>query len=177
MSGCLFIHGIAHTPLTVYHTERLIPLEKHMPTTERYAEMVKNTSGHSPSWKNIPLAFLIGGTICTIGEGLLHLYQFTGLTADWAGAMVSVTLIAASGLLTGLGVYDKIAKLGGAGTLVPITGFANAVVSPALEFKSEGLVLGTSAKMFLIAGPVIVYGLAASAIYGVILCLLGQAGM
>ena len=148
-----------------------------MPTTEQYSSMVKNASGNSPSWKNIPFAFLIGGLICTIGEALLHLYQYAGLTADWAGAMVSVTLIATSALLTGLGVYDKIAKHGGAGTLVPITGFANAVVSPALEFRSEGLVLGTGAKMFLIAGPVIVYGVAASYIYGIILCLLGQAGM
>ena len=152
-------------------------MEKHMPTVSQYDTMVKQASGDSPSWKNIPFAFLIGGLICTIGEGLLHLYQYAGLTADWAGAMVSVTLIATSALLTGLGVYDKIAKHGGAGTLVPITGFANAGVSPALEFKSEGLGLGTGAKMFVIAGPVIVYGVAASYIYGIILCILGQAGM
>lgn len=152
-------------------------MEKHMPAQQEYQQMVKEASKNSPSYKNIPMAFLIGGLICALGEGLLHLYSALGLTTDWAGSMVSITLIALSAMLTGLGVYDKIAKVGGAGTLVPITGFANAMVSPALEFKTEGLVLGTGAKLFIIAGPVIVYGITASWVYGIIIWFLGQGGM
>ena len=152
-------------------------MDKKFPDTGTYAQMVKKASPGSLAGKNLFFAFLIGGGICAIGELLLLFYQRMGLTADWAAAMVSVTLIGASALLTGLGVYDKIAKLGGAGTLVPITGFANAVVSPALEFKSEGLILGTGVKLFAIAGPVIVYGVTASWCYGIILCLIGQGGM
>ena len=146
-------------------------------TNEEYSRLVARMAKPSPMGKDLLFAFLIGGGICAIGELLLLFYQRMGLTADWAAAMVSVTLIGASALLTGLGVYDKIAKLGGAGTLVPITGFANAVVSPALEFKSEGLILGTGVKLFAIAGPVIVYGVTASWCYGIILCLIGQGGM
>jgi stage V sporulation protein AC len=107
-----------------------------------------------------------------VGQLLLTFFQNAwGLEADDAGAAVSVSLILLSALLTGLGVFDNIAKHAGAGTLVPITGFANAVVSPALEFKSEGLVMGVAAKMFVIAGPVLVFGISASVIYGLILCL------
>ena len=122
--------------------------------------------------KNIVWAFLVGGAICTIGQGLLNLYQSYGLDKEQAGTAVSVTLIFAAALLTGLGLFDKLAKHAGAGTLVPITGFANAMVSPALEFKSEGLVTGTAAKLFTVAGPVLVFGMSASVIYGLILCLL-----
>ena len=114
----------------------------------------------------------MGGAICTIGQGLTNLYQSYGLDKDQAGTATSVTLIFAAALLTGLGLFDKLAKRAGAGTLVPITGFANAMVSPALEFKSEGLITGTAAKLFTVAGPVLVFGISASVIYGLILCLL-----
>lgn len=137
-------------------------------TNEQYRRMTKDASPRSKSWKDVPKAFVIGGIICAIGEFLLHLYERTGFSASDAGAWTSVTLVAISALLTGLGLYEKLAKHGGAGTLVPITGFANAVVSPALEFKSEGYVLGLGAKIFVIAGPVILYGSVASVLYGMV---------
>lgn len=140
-------------------------------TNKEYGEYVNGKSKPSPILKNLIWAFVIGGLICTVGQGLLNLYKKAGLTAEDAGSAVSMTLIFAAALLTGLGLFDKLAKRAGAGTLVPITGFANAVVSPALEFKSEGFVTGTAAKMFIIAGPVIVFGTCASIIYGLILCL------
>ena len=115
---------------------------------------------------------MVGGSICTVGQLLSNLYRQRGLDQDQAGAAVSITLILAAALLTGLGYFDKLAKHAGAGTLVPITGFANAMVSPALEFKSEGLITGTAAKLFVVAGPVLVYGISASVIYGVLLVLL-----
>ena len=123
-------------------------------------------------FRSILWAFLVGGGICTIGQGLTQLFQQYGLDQDQAGTATSVTLILAAALLTGLGLFDKLAKRAGAGTLVPITGFANAMVSPALEFKSEGLITGTAAKLFTVAGPVLVFGISASVIYGLILCLL-----
>ena len=144
-------------------------------TNQDYGKLVNQRSKPSPMGKNILWAFLVGGAICTIGQGLTNLYQSYGLDKDQAGTATSVTLIFAAALLTGLGVFDKIAKRAGAGTLVPITGFANAVVSPALEFKSEGLVTGVAAKMFVIAGPVLVFGISASVVYGLILLLLGLA--
>ncbi len=113
-------------------------------------------------------AFGIGGLICCIGQGLTELYTALMLKEDTVKTLVPVTLIFMTALLTGLGIFDNIAKYGGAGTLVPITGFANAVASPAIDSKSEGFVLGVGAKMFTIAGPVIVYGTVASVIYGVI---------
>ena len=116
-------------------------------------------------------AFVIGGLICTVGQGLLNLYKKAGLTAEDAGSAVSMTLIFAAALLTGLGLFDKLAKRAGAGTLVPITGFANAMVSPALEFKSEGFITGTGAKLFTVAGPVLVFGISASILYGILLVL------
>lgn len=118
-------------------------------------------------------AFLFGGIICVIGQALLMWYTSLGMTADGAGGAVSATLIVVAALLTGFGVYDDIAKMAGAGTLVPITGFANSVASAALEFKSEGYVLGMCAKMFTLAGPVIVFGLTASVVYGVVYWLVG----
>ena len=141
-------------------------------TNQDYGKLVNQRSKPSPMGKNILWAFLVGGSICTIGQGLTNLYQSYGLDKDQAGTATSVTLIFAAALLTGLGVFDKIAKRAGAGTLVPITGFANAMVSPALEFKSEGFVTGTAAKLFTVAGPVLVFGISASVIYGLILCLL-----
>lgn len=138
-----------------------------------YGELTKKRSPNSKMYKTLPKAFLIGGTICTLGEGLLNLYAYLGLSEDNAAALTSMTLIFLSAVLTGFEVYDRIAQHGGAGTLVPITGFANAVVSPAIDFKSEGYVLGLGAKMFVIAGPVIVYGVSASVVYGIIYYIAG----
>lgn len=135
---------------------------------KEYGEMVKKASPASKSYKNIPLAFLIGGLICALGEGLIHLYMSFDMDKELAATLTSVTLIFASALLTGLDLYNKIAKVAGAGTLVPITGFANSVVAPALEFKSEGLIAGLGAKLFVISGPVLAYGLLASVVYGII---------
>lgn len=137
-------------------------------TINTYAEMTKKASPNSKSYKTIPSAFLVGGLICVIGQLLMELYRYLGATIDITATLASISLIALSAILTGFNMYDKIAKFAGAGTLVPITGFANAVVSPAIEFKTEGLILGLGAKMFIIAGPVIVYGTLASVLYGVI---------
>ncbi|MBP0989594.1 MAG: stage V sporulation protein AC [Oscillospiraceae bacterium] len=138
-------------------------------TPKEYGQISGSASRHTNILKTVVFAFLTGGTICCIGEVLLKLYSAVGLDEKTASATVSMTLVFLSVTLTGIGVYDKIAKFGGAGSLVPITGFANAVASPAIEFKSEGYVLGLGAKMFIIAGPVIVYGTAASVLYGLIL--------
>ena len=140
-------------------------------TNQEYNKLVQARAKPSPLGKDLLWAFLVGGAICAGGQGLSNLYQSWGLDKDQAGTAVSVTLILAAALLTGLGCFDNLAKHAGAGTLVPITGFANAMVSPALEFKSEGLVTGTAAKLFVVAGPVLVFGISASVIYGLILCL------
>ena len=141
-------------------------------SNQDYSKMVDDKAKPSPSWKNLLWAFCVGGGICTIGQGLTALYTGMGLARDQTGTAGSVTLIAAAALLTGLGWFDLLAKRAGAGTLVPITGFANAMVSPALEFKSEGFITGMAAKMFTVAGPVIVYGVSTSVIYGIILVIL-----
>lgn len=138
------------------------------PTPNEYDELTKKHSPNSNLFSNCTKAFVSGGAICLLGQILGDLYMSTGIERSDAMTWVSITLIFLSALLTGLGVYDKIAKHAGAGTLVPITGFANAVASPALEFKSEGLILGLSAKLFVIAGPVITYGISASIAYGLI---------
>ena len=136
---------------------------------ETYSKYVKSHAKPSPIIKNCIAAFLSGGTICTIGEVLYKLYYNTLLISEQdSGTLVSISLIFAASLLTGIGVFDRIAKHAGAGTLVPITGFSNAVTSPAIDNKAEGFVLGVGAKMFTIAGPVIVYGVVASVIYGLI---------
>ncbi len=137
-------------------------------SNQEYAELAKKRSHGSNMVKTVPMAFVIGGLICTLGEGLLNLFTALGLSEDAAAMWTSMSLIFLSALLTGLKLYDRIAQHAGAGTLVPITGFANSVVSPALDFKSEGFVLGLGAKMFVIAGPVLVYGISASVIYGLI---------
>ncbi len=137
-------------------------------TKKEYAQMVKKASPNSKSWIDIPMAFLIGGGICVIGQIFLNMYLKAGLSDKTAAGCTTATLIFLSALFTGLGLYEKLAKHGGAGTLVPVTGFANAVVSPALEFKSEGFVMGLGAKIFIISGPVILYGTAASVLYGII---------
>jgi len=144
-------------------------------TNEEYIEYVKDKSPKSPMGKNMLMAFLIGGIICTLGQGILDIYKYFGLSAEDSATATSITLILIGAVLTGFGVYDDIAKFGGAGTLVPITGFANSVVAPALEFKAEGFITGTAAKVFTIAGPVILFGISASVIYGVILLLFGLA--
>lgn len=135
---------------------------------ERYKQLVHSTTKKSPIVKDCIKAFLFGGGICCFGQALKTLYGLTSLNEKEIRLAVSVTLIVITAILTGSGVFDKIAKHAGAGTAVPITGFANAVVSPAIEFKAEGFVLGVGAKMFTIAGPVIVYGTVASVVYGVI---------
>ncbi len=137
-------------------------------TQKQYANLVSELSPKSPMGKDCLFAFVIGGIICTIGQGLMALYGVVGLPKQDAGTAASMTLVALSALLTGLSLYDDIAKAAGAGTLVPITGFANAIAAPAVEFKTEGFILGVGAKMFTIAGPVIVYGLSASVVYGLI---------
>ena len=140
-----------------------------MSQDKEYASMAKKASPPSPILKNMLKAFVSGGTVCTVGQCFRELYLLAGLDDDTAvKPLVCVTLIVIAAALTGIGVFDKIAKHAGAGTLVPITGFANAVVAPAVEFQTEGRVYGTGAKMFIIAGPVIVYGCAAAFLYGVI---------
>lgn len=138
---------------------------------KQYDEMVKQASPNSPVGKDCLLAFLFGGTICTIGQALCQLYQNFGLTLKDARAFVSISLILFSAILTAIGWYDQMAKYAGAGTLVPITGFANSMVSPAMEFKSEGFITGLGAKMFVVAGPVLVFGICASIVYGFLLFL------
>ncbi len=137
-------------------------------TEKEYGKLVQRMAPKSPMGKDCLFAFLVGGLICCIGQALLNGYQALGLEKEQAGAAVSITLVSLSALLTGLSVYDDIAKFAGAGTLVPITGFANAIAAPAVEFKTEGMVLGVGAKIFQIAGPVIVYGVSASVVYGLI---------
>jgi len=135
-------------------------------TEKEYGELVQETMPKSPIVKDCINAFWIGGLICTIGQFFVNRYTQWGLEKEMAGTAASMTLVAISALLTGLSLYDDIAKHAGAGTLVPITGFANSIAAPAVEFKTEGMILGTAAKMFTIAGPVIVYGLSASVVYG-----------
>ena len=142
-------------------------------TNEQYRQYAEQHMPRSHTRRNALRAFIAGGCICAIGQGFIELYTALGLDKDGAGAACSVTLIFIGAVLTGLGLYDKIAKFAGAGSLVPITGFSNAVVAPALEFKTEGMILGTAAKMFSIAGPVIVYGVSASVVYGVVYWVMG----
>ena len=141
-------------------------------TEKQYGKLVEELSPRSPIWKDCLNAFWIGGLICVLGQLIQNGWAAAGLGKTDAGTATSCTLVLLSALLTGLNLYNKIARFGGAGTLVPITGFANAVVSPAIDFKSEGFVTGMAAKMFTVAGPVIVFGTLASTIYGVILMAL-----
>ena len=143
-------------------------------TQKQYAKLVQQISPNSPVGKDCLMAFLVGGLICLLGQCCITLYTSLGLPKEEAGTAASMSLVALSALLTGLSLYDDLAKAAGAGTLVPITGFANAISAPAVEFKTEGFILGVGAKMFTIAGPVIVYGLSASVVYGLIywLCTL-----
>lgn len=138
-------------------------------TKEEYADMLGSQSPPSNLLRDMIWAFAVGGLICTIGQAISDFYKSRGLDQTAVSAATAITLVFLGGLLTALHLYDKIARKAGAGTLVPITGFSNAIVSPAMEFKSEGLVLGLGAKLFAIAGPVLVYGISASVIYGLIL--------
>ena len=137
-------------------------------TDKEYGKLVEDVSPKSPIGKDCLGAFVVGGIICAIGQFFIHFYTKLGLDKDAAGTAASMSLVVISATLTGLSLYDNIAKFAGAGTLVPITGFANAIAAPAVEFKTEGFILGMGAKMFTIAGPVIVYGLSASVVYGFI---------
>ena len=137
-------------------------------TDKQYSRLVKEMSPNSPLLRDCAFAFGTGGLICVLGQFLMNRYTGMGLSRQDASAWVSISLVGLSALLTGLSVYDDIAKYAGAGTLVPIMGFANAVAAPAVEFQTEGFILGVGAKMFTIAGPVIVYGLSASVVYGVL---------
>lgn len=139
---------------------------------QEYQKFVQERAKNSPIVKDCTLAFVIGGGICVLGQFILDFFTAMGLEKTDAGTAASISLVFLSALLTGLNLYNKLARYGGAGTLVPITGFANAVVSPAIDFKSEGLITGMASKMFTVAGPVIVFGVTASVIYGVILMLL-----
>ncbi len=141
-------------------------------TKEEYAEMLGSQSPPSNLLLDMVWAFVVGGLICTIGQAISEFYKSRGLDQTAVSAATAITLVFLGGLLTALHLYDKIAKKAGAGTLVPITGFSNAIVSPAMEFKSEGFILGLGAKLFAIAGPVLVYGISASVIYGLILFFL-----
>ena len=137
-------------------------------TEKEYGKLVDSLAPRSPVWKDCFNAFWIGGLICTLGQLIINGYTALGLDKTDAGTATSMTLVTLSALLTGLSLYDDIAKHAGAGTLVPITGFANSIAAPAVEFKTEGFILGVGAKMFTIAGPVIVYGVSASVVYGLI---------
>ena len=137
-------------------------------TDKQYQDLVSRMAPKSPIIKNCLIAFIVGGLICTLGQALINLYGYWGLDEETSGTATSMTLVALSALFTGLSLYDNLAKHAGAVTLVPITGFANAVSSAAVEFKTEGFILGVGAKMFTIAGPVIVYGVSASVVYGLI---------
>ncbi len=141
---------------------------------KEYQQMSKKASPGSPVLRNCLFAFGIGGALCGLGEGVFQLISGAGLEEKQARMLVSVSLILLAVLLTGFRVFDNIAKHAGAGTLVPITGFANSMVAPAIEFKTEGYVLGLGAKMFTIAGPVIVYGTVASVVYGIVYWLMGM---
>ena len=142
-------------------------------TPKEYQAYVKARTPRSPIGKDVVIAFIVGGGICCIGQALHDLYASLGLNWEDAGTATSVSLVFLSALLTALGLYHRLARFAGAGTLVPITGFANSVVSPAIDFHAEGLVTGTAVKMFTVAGPVIAFGTAACALYGVLLWAFG----
>ena len=141
---------------------------------EDYRKYVERVSPRSPILKNCILAFLVGGAVCTLGQGLMDVYQkLVGLGEKDAGTLTAVTLVFIAALLTGVGIFDNIARHAGAGTLVPITGFANAVVSPAIDSRAEGYIMGVGGKIFTVAGPVLLYGTVAGFVYGVIYWIVG----
>ncbi len=145
--------------------------------SEDYQKLVWANTPKKPLWKGMLGAFLVGGSICVLGELFNEIYFCCGLDENTSGALESVTLVVFSILLTGIGVYDKLSRIAGAGTLVPITGFANAMSSPVMEYRVEGMVLGIGPKIFSVAGSVIAYGVAASALYGLVYYILLQIGV
>ena len=140
-------------------------------TPEKYSEYVDKKSPNSPILKNCFNAFWVGGLICSIGQLIFYFCKYKGLDTQSCNTVVSIVLIGISAFLTSLNIFNKIGKFAGAGSLVPITGFANSIVSPAIEYKSEGYVMGVGGKMFTVAGPVLVFGISASVIVGIIACL------
>lgn len=141
-------------------------------TDQEYSQLVQHMAKPTKKWRNSLSAFLVGGAICTVGQLLIEWFTAMGASEQDAGTWTSITLIFLSALFTALHIYDRIASWAGAGTLVPVTGFANSVVSPAMEFKAEGYITGMAAKMFQIAGPVLVFGIGSSVVYGLLLCLM-----
>ena len=141
-------------------------------TPQTYQEYVNQKSPNSPILKNCFNAFWVGGLICSIGQIIFEFCQYQGLDQTSASTVVSIVLIGITAILTGINIFNRIGKFAGAGTFVPITGFANSIVSPAIEYKSEGYVIGVGAKMFTVAGPVLVFGISASVLIGMITCLL-----
>lgn len=167
MIACVF--GINAVHLVILSLKEVSKMKM---TKDEYGRYVKNKSPKSPLLANMAKAFVSGGAICCIGEVFKNGYSSAGLQPDNAATATSITLVFIGALLTGLKIYDNLAKFAGAGTLVPITGFANSIAAPALEFKSEGIIMGMSAKMFVIAGPVLVFGVTSSIIYGIVYKLL-----
>ncbi|HHY24118.1 MAG TPA: stage V sporulation protein AC [Clostridiaceae bacterium] len=141
-------------------------------TNKEYREYVEKKSPKSKILRNIIRAFIVGGLICVIGQFINNFFRARGMDIDVSGSLTSIIMIFLGALLTGLNIYDDLGKFAGAGSIVPITGFANSIVSPAMEFKSEGYIMGVGARMFVIAGPVLVYGISASIIAGIIYYLL-----
>lgn len=145
--------------------------ENPLENPQKYSDYVDKKSPNSPIFKNCFNAFWVGGLICSIGQIIFDFCKFKGLEVQSANTVVSIVLIGLSAFLTGLNIFNKIGKFAGAGSLIPITGFANSIVSPAIEYKSEGYVMGVGGKMFTVAGPVLVFGISASVIIGIIACL------
>lgn len=143
-------------------------------TKQEYKKWSQQQAPHSKKAKNLMMAFLVGGAICTVGQLILHLLLGAGLAREDASAVTTLVMIFLGAFLTGINVYDNIGKIGGAGAAIPVTGFANSIVSPAMEYKKEGYVMGVGAKMFLIAGPVLVYGIVTSIIAGILYFLFGR---
>lgn len=146
-------------------------MENPIESNQKYSEYVDKKSPNSPILKNCFNAFLVGGIICSIGQIIFDFCKFKGLETTSSYTVVSIILIGISAFLTGLNIFNRIGKFAGAGSLVPITGFANSIVSPAIEYKSEGYIMGVGAKMFTVAGPVLVYGISASVLVGIIATL------
>ena len=146
---------------------------KPIETKQEYSDYVDQKSPNSPIWKNCFNAFWVGGLICSIGQIIMDFCMYKGLDKTNSSTVVSIVLIGIAALLTGLNLFNRIGKFAGAGSLIPITGFANSIVSPAIEYKSEGYVMGVGAKMFTVAGPVLVFGICSSVLIGLIACLFG----
>ena len=146
---------------------------KPIETKQEYSDYVDQKSPNSPIWKNCFNAFWVGGLICSIGQIIMDFCMYKGLDKTNSSTVVSIVLIGIAALLTGLNLFNRIGKFAGAGSLIPITGFANSIVSPAIEYKSEGYVMGVGGKMFTVAGPVLVFGICSSVLIGLIACLFG----